>query len=118
MLGVFSVVQLFGRSIQRMFRDPASRGLMTLTAVVIATGTVFYHRWESLSWVDSFYFTIVTLTTVGYGDISPQTPTGKVFTAFYLFIGVGILVAFITRTAQHLADRQTERATSRRDKKS
>jgi voltage-gated potassium channel Kch len=58
----------------------------------IIFGAVFYHFVEKLSWIDSFYFTTVTLATVGYGDISPRTDAGKVFTIFYMLIGISIFV--------------------------
>lgn len=39
----------------------------------------------------SIYWAIVTLTTVGYGDISPQTPLGQAFAAFIMILGYGII---------------------------
>ncbi len=45
----------------------------------------------------------MTLTTIGYGDLHPVTNAGKVFTMIYVFVGVGVLVAFVTRLAQALA---------------
>lgn len=59
----------------------------------IALGTVFYHMIEKLSWVDSLYFTVITLATVGYGDITPQTTAGKLFTIAYVVIGITIFIA-------------------------
>lgn len=71
---------------------------------LIGAGAFFYHQVEDLSWLDSFYFTIVTLTTVGYGDIAPETSAGKLFTMFYLLIGIGILVALVTEVARHIIE--------------
>ncbi len=45
----------------------------------------------AMRWVDAWYFTMVTLSTVGYGDISPGTPGLKVFTLFYIFFGVAFV---------------------------
>ena len=59
----------------------------------ITLGTVFYHMIEKLSWVDSLYFTVITLATVGYGDITPQTTAGKLFTIAYVVIGITIFIA-------------------------
>jgi len=66
-----------------------------LTVLVIALGTVFYHYAEGWSWVDSYYFSIITLTTVGYGDLSPTTPLSKIFTSFYIISGLGIIFSFM-----------------------
>ncbi len=39
----------------------------------------------------SMYWAVVTLTTVGYGDVSPQTPVGKTLAAFIMILGYGII---------------------------
>jgi len=57
---------------------------------LIAVGTVVYHQLENWSWVSSFYFSACTVTTVGYGDLTPTTDASRLFTAFYALIGVGI----------------------------
>lgn len=77
------------RKLLRNFRIVAAVALAT-----IIIGAVFYHHVEKLSWVDSFYFCVVTLATVGYGDITPTTEIGKIFTIFYILSGVGIIATF------------------------
>lgn len=69
--------------------------LLVATIGVLALGTVFYHFVEGWSWVDAYYFCVVTLATIGYGDFIPQTDFAKIFTTFYIFIGVGIIAAFL-----------------------
>jgi len=70
---------------------------------------VFYHIVEKLSWLNAYYFSVVTLSTVGYGDIVPHTDAGKIFTTFYIFVGVGIITTFITTTMRRRADKFSER---------
>ncbi len=61
---------------------------------VLATGSVFYHYALNLKWLDAFYFSTITLTTVGYGDIVPTTDEAKLFTIFYVIVGIGIIASF------------------------
>ena len=63
-------------------------------ASILVIGATFFHYMEKLSWLDAFYFSTITLTTVGYGDITPTTSAGKLFTMFYIVIGIGILATF------------------------
>ena len=76
------------------------RLLAGLVLLVLATGTIFYHLVEKFSLVNSYYFSVITLSTVGYGDLTPHTTAGKLFTTFYIFAGVGIIAAFISATAR------------------
>ncbi|MFH1820900.1 MAG: potassium channel family protein [Methanobacteriota archaeon] len=60
---------------------------------LIALGTVAYHYLEGWSWISSFYFSITTLTTVGFGDLHPTTEISRLFTAIYVLLGVAIAFA-------------------------
>jgi len=61
---------------------------------IFIVGAVFFHLVEKLSYIDAIYFAAMTLTTVGYGDIAPQTDAGKIFTSIYAFLGIGIFFGF------------------------
>ncbi len=99
------------------FDKHAYRILLGLALGMLATGTVVYHFVEKFSWVDAYYFSVVTLATVGYGDLSPHTTFGKVFTTFYILAGVGIITTFVTYTMRRRASRYSERHTKREDPK-
>ena len=66
------------------------------TLVYIGIGVTYYHRVEGWTWIDALYFCVVSLTTVGYGDLTPQTQEARLFTVFYLLIGIGIITAFVS----------------------
>lgn len=72
------------------------RYLAAAAVITLATGTVVYHLVEHFSWLNAYYFSVITLTTVGYGDLTPHTAFGKLFTTFYVLVGVGIITSFIT----------------------
>ncbi len=76
---------------------------------MLTLGTVVYHHVEKFPWVDAYYFSVVTLATVGYGDFTPHTTFGKIFTTFYIFVGVGIITTFITYTMRRRAARHEDR---------
>jgi voltage-gated potassium channel Kch len=92
------------RAIRTLWRDSQFRSLAKLSLIAIATGTVFYTLVEHLRLVDALYFSVSTLMTVGFGDFSPETDAGKLFTVFYVFVGAGILLAFVTRVATQVVE--------------
>ena len=65
-------------------------------ATLIGAGTVVFHYLEEWSFAESFYFSVTTLTTVGYGDLAPTNDTSRMVTAFFILIGVGIVLAALT----------------------
>jgi voltage-gated potassium channel len=83
--------------------------------VTLASGTLFYSRVEGWSTLDSLYFSVVTLTTVGYGDLAPSTAAAKVFTIFYIFVGIGIILGFVNAVAERSIERRKQWARNRPD---
>jgi len=65
-------------------------------ALLLLFGTLFFHQYESWSYVDSFYFATMTLTTIGYGDLAPTTDFTKIFTSFYSILGIGVMLYLLT----------------------
>lgn len=59
--------------------------------------TLFYSQTEHWSVIDSLYFSVMTMATVGYGDFVPTTDLGKVFTIIYAFLSIGTFVAFTAK---------------------
>ena len=82
------------------------RYLLLLPAVVIVIGTIGFMLIEKLSFLDAFYFTIVTISTVGYGDILPTTAGGKIFAIFIIIFGIGSFLTLLTSGAQWLLQRR------------
>jgi hypothetical protein len=87
----------------------ATRIIGGLSLLVLGVGTLVYRILEDWSWVDSFYFSAVTLTTVGFGDLTPTTTASKLFTIFYIFTGISLIGSllneFLKRHARRVSDR-------------
>lgn len=77
-----------------------------LFIVLIALGTKLYHQFENWSYFDSLYFTITTLTTVGYGDLTPKTYLGRSFTMFYMIFGISIALYTLSFISSHFIERR------------
>lgn len=71
-------------------------------AAAVALGTIGFRLLEGWSLFDSFYVTIQTVTTVGYGDITPQSFAGRVFASLFMFVGVGAVLYTLTSTVQSI----------------
>ena len=72
--------------------DSRTRPFMIYALFIVAAGSAVFHWLEGWSWIDSFYFVVVTLTTIGYGDFAPTTPLTKMITIFYGLNGIILLL--------------------------
>ncbi|MDJ0753593.1 MAG: NAD-binding protein [Ardenticatenaceae bacterium] len=73
---------------------------------LIAVGTVVYAILEDWTLFDSLYATIITITTVGYGDLSPQTRSGRIFAIFFTLVAIGLAGYAISSAAAVLFESQ------------
>jgi len=104
--------------LRRLWREPAFRALIILECLMIGGGMVFYHFVEGWSWLDSVYFCVVTVATVGYGDFSPATPYGRLFTIIYIILGVimlGIFIQLAGKTAYESLQERVQRRQTAQD---
>lgn len=69
--------------------------LVLTLAGIVGGGTVFFHRVEGWSWLDSYFFTVITLSTVGYGSLVPATALGKIGATVLIFLGLGVFAVAV-----------------------
>ncbi|HLA28072.1 MAG TPA: NAD-binding protein [Syntrophales bacterium] len=68
---------------------------------MLLMGTIGLHYLEGWGFFESFYATVVTLSTVGYGDFLPRSKEGMLFTVFIIIVGVGTMlytIGLVTET--------------------
>ena len=110
MLSLLLALAQLGHTIARTARNPEFRALLILYGVLLAIGTTFYARVEGWSVLDAMYFCVVTLATVGFGDLAPRTPLGRGFTILYVMIGTGVFVGVAAEFAVTILRRDDARA--------
>ena len=99
--------------------DIQFRVLVHLLATLLIGATVFYWRMEGWSIIDSLYFSVMTMSTIGYGDFVPSSDGAKLFTIIFAMLSIGVFVAVVTKLVKiiieqkiHTADKLKNFATS------
>ncbi|CAM0876288.1 unnamed protein product [Alopecurus aequalis] len=100
---------------KELFKEirPSFRMVGFLLFVYLLVGVaVFYLVMDQLSGkrtnrvLDALYFCIVTMTSVGYGDLVPNSDTTKLLASFFVFIGMAIIALFVSKAADYLVEKQ------------
>ena len=99
---------LIWRVVLSFLKDRDYLELLITTIVVILIGAVVFHYLEGWRWLDAIYFCVIMLTTIGYGDIAPETDAGKVFNMIYILIGLGLILSFIKTVYDHYDNTKKE----------
>ena len=79
--------------------------LIGIFITILIFWAAFFLFSPSYGWVDDFYFVIVTLTTVGYGDVTPKTYNEKVLAIILILIGVFVFSVITALMSSFLPDR-------------
>lgn len=75
---------------------------MLVLLSTLTLGTTFYHHVEGWDWLDSLSSCVITLATIGCGALTPKTPQGRVFTIFFVSLGIGLLATFFSKLASRI----------------
>jgi voltage-gated potassium channel len=82
-------------------------GAISALAFFIILGTFLFRHLESWTLIQSFYFTVATLATVGYGDLHPTTDTSRLVTALVIVGGVSVALTALGVIGKAYLDRRS-----------
>ncbi len=74
-------------ALRAMLRSPEGKVILVWATAQIVFGTLMYMWLEGWSPVEALYFSVVTLATVGFGDLHPTSAACKLFTVLYILFG-------------------------------
>lgn len=81
---------------------------------IVVLGTAGYRWLEGYSWLEALYMTVITLSTVGYGEVRPLSDTGRAFTIGLILLGVGTAAYLFTTLAEYIVSGELEGTLQRR----
>ncbi|MEM9336387.1 MAG: potassium channel family protein [Patescibacteria group bacterium] len=87
--------------------------------IIIATlftlllgGTMLFKLIEPFTWIQAFYFSVATMTTVGYGDLVPSSDTTRLVTAMYALISITLYISLATHLGEQYLERREQQVSS------
>lgn len=95
------LISILSPLIRSAIEDPIRRLQLSLVLLVILNivGTVMYMLIEGWTVIDSFYMTVITIATVGFGEVQELSPGGRLFTVILIYLGIGIATTALTNAA-------------------
>ncbi len=88
--------------------------LSALLCAALLFGSLGYVWLEGWNFFDSFYMTVITLTTVGYGEVRPLSPLGRVYTMLLILGGVGLMLYVVGALARVVVEGEIREALGKR----
>jgi len=91
--------------------DAEFRILLYVLLTLLAGSTFFYSQIEGWNVIDSLYFSVMTMSTIGYGDLTPTTALSKMFTILFALLSIGIFVAVVSKIVSIILEQKKHRFT-------
>ena len=96
------------RFVKRLFTPDGLRYVAILAVLVLLVSSEAFHSAEKQSFGNSVYWALATMTTVGYGDITPHTTTGKIVACVVMLVGIGFFAVLTGAVAQQFLSTEVE----------
>ena len=87
---------------------------LALFLLVVTVGTAGFMHLEDLSFTEAFYYNIVTMSTVGYGDIHPTNPASRMFAILLIVMGGGTFLGVIANATEIILVKRETRSRMRK----
>ncbi|PID84961.1 MAG: hypothetical protein CSB13_10545 [Chloroflexi bacterium] len=113
-INLFRLVKIIASGLRE---DKEFRFLFIFIILLLIGATLFYAKFEHWSIIDGLYFSVMTMATVGYGDLTPTTGISKVFTIIYTFLSIGSFVSFTAKCVQMMLQNHQERIQNHQERK-
>ena len=98
MFSMFLSTLRFFKYLYLGLKQDAEFRLLFLLLILLQIGsTTFYCHHENWPVIDALYFSVMTMSTIGYGDLTPTTPISKIFTIIYTFLSIGTFATITTK---------------------
>lgn len=101
------------RTCRRLLRHKGFHYVLVVATATIglgATGIYIVEKGVTVNSVgDALWWAVVTVTTVGYGDVSPQTAEGRLIAVVLMFVGIGVISAFTATIASFFVGQDQEK---------
>lgn len=102
-----NVIMAIYRGLSDVFSDAKVRALLLFTLSLIGLAAFLFWLIEGWPLIDAAFFAVVTISTVGYGNLTPETVAGKIICMVYIMLGLGVFVAAASAVAEALIKRGT-----------
>lgn len=80
--------------------------ILTVFIIIFVAGVFGFKHFENQSYLDSIYWTVITMSTIGYGDFSPITWEGKVFTILFAIVGISAFAVMATNLFEMVVNKR------------
>ncbi len=118
MINLFiNMLKLLHAIVDGIKNDQEFRILFFLLTTLLVSSTLFYSNVEGWSKIDALYFSVMTMSTIGYGDLVPTTDLSKMFTIIFTFLSVGIFVSLNTKIVLIILKNKRKKLLDRKTKK-
>jgi voltage-gated potassium channel Kch len=98
--------------------DIEFRILLFLLLTLLVGATLFYSSVEGWSIIDALYFSVMTMSTIGYGDLVPTTTWSKLFTIIFSILSIGFFAAVIANIVANVLERKKNKIAKRKERAS